>query len=126
MSDAYKPAVGLNPFVATMPPSVRPRGLMSGSGVPEGTVKANPGTGYTDKLTGLFWVKFAGVQELGWKQVALPGPSTGGGGTAAIQVFTGTGSPVGVVFPTTEAAFYTQQDSTPPGLVWSYYAGAWH
>ena len=125
MSAPYRPGDGLNAYVVTVPPNVHPRGPMTGNGSPEGVARANPGTGYTDNLTGHLWVKFIGVQELGWKDVGLPGPGQGSGGGTK-QVFAGTGSPVGIVTPTADAAFYTQTDSTPPGLVWQWYGGVWH
>ena len=44
-----------------------------------------------------------------------------GGGTSG-----GNGSPVGVITPTSSHAFYIQDDSTPPGLIWEWFGGAWH
>ena len=123
---AYTPGYGLNDFRSTMPPTVRPVGNLHGSGTPEGIVEANPGTGYTDSTNNDLYVKFSGVQREGWILVGKTPTVSGGGATAAIQVFAGTGSPVGVVFPTTDAALYTQTDSTPAGVVWSYYDGVWH
>lgn len=53
--------------------------------------------------------------------VAGTGGGGGGGGTLG-----GTGSPVGVVTPTSSFSFFIQTDSVPPGLVWEWYGGAWH
>lgn len=44
-----------------------------------------------------------------------------GGGTNG-----GTGSPVGVVTPSSSYALYIQTDSVPPGQIWEWYGGAWH
>ena len=50
--------------------------------------------------------------------------SPGGWGTT--QLFGGTGSPVGIIKPTTTFAIYIQSDSSPPGLIWEWYDGQWH
>jgi hypothetical protein len=50
----------------------------------------------------------------------------GGTGSGGVGLFSGNGSPVGVIFPTTDTALYLQKDSTPAGLIWSYFSGTWH
>lgn len=127
MTTPYRPGDGLNQFVTSMPPTVHPGPPISGVGIPEGVVPANQGTAYTDTANNWLWVKFAGVAELGWKHVGLsPASSGGGGGSGIIQVFAGNGSPEGIVTPVSNAAFYTQIDSVPPGEVWDWYDGSWH
>lgn len=131
MSNPYVPHVGHDAFVTTMPPTVRPGPRIVGSGSPEGIVPGNPGQSYVDSVTNDLYVKFAGVQELGWKCVGkAPVVSGGGSATGPTEVFSGTGSPAGVVFPTTDTAIYFQMDATngfpDGGMMWSYYSGAWH
>ncbi|HUD75823.1 MAG TPA: hypothetical protein VMQ76_12185 [Terracidiphilus sp.] len=127
MNAPYVPGTGLNAFATTLPPTVEPGPDIVGSGSPEGNVEAAPGTGYTDSNNNDLYVKVAGVQTLGWRRVGKSPSSGGGGGSATpISAFTGNGSPVGVVTPSAMAAFYTQKDSSPPGLVWSWYDDAWH
>lgn len=125
MSSPYVPGGGLNAFTISMPPSVRPLALLSGSGSPDGIVEANPGTGYRDSATNDLYVKFAGVQRVGWVNVGKCPASTGGTG-GDTQIFSGAGSPDGVIFPTATDALYFQTDSVPAGIMWSYYEGAWH
>jgi len=50
----------------------------------------------------------------------LPSASTSGDGS----VPAGTGAPS--TAPSGGAGFYIQTDSTPPGVIWEYYGGAWH
>jgi hypothetical protein len=126
MSSPYVPGGGLNAFTISMPPSVRPLALLSGSGSPDGVVEANPGTGYRDTVTNDLYVKFAGVQRVGWVNVGKCPASTGGGGGGDTQIFSCAGSPVGVIFPTATDALCFQTDSVPAGIMWSYYEGAWH
>lgn len=45
------------------------------------------------------------------------------GGVTASNLFSGHGSPVGVVFPTSNVAIYIDEDN---GDQWSWYSGAWH
>lgn len=72
MSTAYVPGIGSGAFVITIPPEVDPGPAIQGTGSPEGTVEANPGTAYTDSVTQDLYIKIAGVQSLGW---ALAGKS---------------------------------------------------
>lgn len=41
----------------------------SGSGSPEGSVTANPGTTYWDSVNEVFWVKSTGTGNTGWYQL---------------------------------------------------------
>jgi hypothetical protein len=130
-STTYRPGDGMQPFVNTIPPEVRPGPAIQGTGSPEGAVDANPGTAFVDQATNNLYVKFAGVQKLGWQLVGkyLAGSSGGSTGESGgvTRVFAGTGSPVDVIYPSDESAIlYTQTDSVPPGLIWQYYDGAWH
>lgn len=52
--------------------------------------------------------------------------SGGGGGGGVTGVYSGAGSPSGVITPAGTSAIYIQTDSTPPGIEWQYYGGAWH
>jgi hypothetical protein len=133
MSTPYVPNVGRqDAFVTTMPPTVSVSQRITGTGSPEGIVPGKPGQAYVDSATNDLWVKFAGVQELGWKLVgkALPVATGGGTVTGDTQVFSGTGSPEGVITPTTDTAIYFRLDATTGfpdgGEMWSYYSGAWH
>ena len=47
----------------------------------------------------------------------------GGGGGGGISVLSGSGSPVGVITPTTDAAIYFDEDT---GVQYNYFSGAWH
>lgn len=62
-----------------------------------------------------------GLAELALLAQIVTGGTGSGGGTLG-----GTGSPVGVVTPSSAFAFYIQTDSAPPGLIWEWYGGAWH
>jgi len=121
MSNPYVPGKSLNQFVTNFPPVVFPMHDLTGNGSPEGAISANPGTAYIDLLTGTLWLKATGVQTLGWKDMGLSSTVVG-----AQQVFSGNGSPEGVVTPTGDEAFYVQKDSVPAGLIWSWYDSAWH
>lgn len=127
MTAPYAPGKGLNPFTVSIPPDVSPMPVIAGYGSPETVVSANPGTGYQELVSDDFYVKFGGVGPLGWRKVGkVPVTSTVTDSTAPVAVFTGDGSPVGVVTPAADAAIYIQQDSTPPGTMWSWYDDAWH
>lgn len=129
MTTPYSPGAGVNAFAVSVPPEVGPCPMIAGNGSPENVVPANPGTGYQDLDTNDMWVKFAGVQKVGWHKVGkvpVTVTASGTGGLAFVQVFSGNGSPVGVVAPMATAAFYIQKDSEPPGILWSWYDSAWH
>jgi len=57
----------------------------------------------------------------------LGGGSGGGGGAPGLkEVFSGNGSPVGIVTPIMADAIYIQTDSVPANQVWTYDNGAWN
>jgi len=47
-------------------------------------------------------------------------------GGAGQQVFAGKGAPSASLVPANGAGYYTQIDSTPPGIIFEYYNGSWH
>jgi len=52
--------------------------------------------------------------------------SAGGGGLSGKEIFSGNGSPVGVVTPSVDDALFRQLDSVPAGLIWTWKApGPW-
>lgn len=51
--------------------------------------------------------------------------SGGSAGPGTRQVFSGNGSPVGVLTPITDEAIYFQKDSDPTGLIWEWYDNSW-
>ena len=123
MISPYVPGNGINTYQTALEPTGGTPTTLHGHGSPEGVLAGTPGCMYYDLDSTNAWIKSSGYDKVGWiRNGSQPAP----GSAASAQIFTGTGSPVGVIFPTTSAAFYTQQDSTPPGLVWSYYSGAWH
>ena len=104
---------------------VEPGPTLSGHGPPEGVISGIPGQGYADLDTNAFYVKLRGTQAVGWIQngVAWGGGGGGGGGSSSKQMFSGTGSPVGVISPTTSEALYFQTDT---GQWWAFFSGVWH
>ena len=110
-------------FQTQLPSNVSTSRELGGVGSPEGVVPGVPGQTYVDTGNLDLYMKIAGVQNIGWKLVgkkAVPLVSVG-----QISTFTGTGSPVGVIFPTVASAFYTQTDSDPPGQIWNWWGGSW-
>lgn len=69
MSASYIPNIGSGAFITTMAPTVEPGPAITNSGSPEGVVPGNPGQTYIDSDNNDLYVKFTGVQELGWKLV---------------------------------------------------------
>jgi hypothetical protein len=109
---AYRPGDGLQQWVTTPPAKSSPFPPLAGSGSPEGTIEATPGTGYTDTDTNDFWVKYVGVSSLGWKKV---GTSVAAlfGGKGGGQVYSGSATdPNGVITATGPAYYYSTTDQS--------------
>lgn len=113
-------------FVTTLPSTVGTSPELSGSGSPEGVVPGVPGQTFVNVDNLDLYLKIAGVQSMGWKLVgkkSVPVVSVGTGGAKA--VYSGTGSPVGVIVPSVDTAVYFQTDSDPPGIQWDWFNNSW-
>lgn len=111
-------------FTTSLPSTVGTSPELSGSGSPEGAVPGVPGQTFVNVDTLELYVKIAGVQNIGWRLVgkkSIPVVSV----SQSKVTYSGNGSPVGVLFPTTDTAFYVQLDSAPPRQVWSWANNSW-
>ena len=58
-------------------------------------------------------------------ELALLAQLVSGGGTGVQEVFSGNGSPAGVITPVGTTAIYVQLDSVPPRTIWTFAGGTW-
>lgn len=92
-------------------------GIIFGAGNPNGVVKSLPNTIYYDTAN---FVYYATTDGTTW----IVGASGGGGG-GTTQVYTGIGSPTGVVVPAGAAAIYFDKTIPSQPIVWYWNSATW-
>lgn len=95
------------PFQHVLPTRPPELPVIFGSVDPEGAVIGAPGQYYVNTETTRMWVKIAGVQQHGWREVGV-WVGVGGGGGGGGSVFAGSyDNPNGYITATAPAIYYS-------------------